>query len=78
MRETDRTETVLRADDGRHEMVMTTSSDAEAVFECPVSGCGRRVVLDRGSLALRVLHPGASGVLHRGSTAAAPLRSAVA
>ncbi|MEZ5233792.1 MAG: hypothetical protein AB7W59_32795 [Acidimicrobiia bacterium] len=73
MRDTDRTD-----DPSRHEMVMTTSTEHEAAFECPVAGCGRRVVLDRATLALRVQHPGRPGVLHRGSTASTALRSAVA
>jgi hypothetical protein len=59
----------------RHEMTMTSSTEARAIFECPVPGCGRRVVLDRATLSLEVLHPGHGGVLHRGSTAAAPTRS---
>ncbi|MCC6434196.1 MAG: hypothetical protein IT196_04125 [Acidimicrobiales bacterium] len=62
----------------RHEMVMTTTNEREAFFECPVQGCGRNVVLDRTTLAMRVLHPGCSGVLHRGSTAATATHSAVA
>jgi len=64
-------------DPQRHEMTMTSSTDVRAIFECPVAGCGRRVVLDRATLNLEVLHPGRSGVLHRGSTAA-PVRSTAA
>ncbi len=62
----------------RHEMAMTTTNDDEAYFECTVADCGRKVLLDRATLALKVHHTGHTGVLHRGSTAggtAADIRS---
>ena len=51
-----------------HEMLPIESNDAETLFECVVSECGRRVVLHRGEMRLTVVAAGDETALHSGSS----------
>lgn len=51
-----------------HQMVEVTTIDDVSLFTCPVSGCGREVSLDRGTLEVTVLRTGDFFARHRGST----------
>ena len=52
----------------RHLMMCVDSGDAESLFECTVTGCGRRLILDHAGARTVVLDRGLSTALHHGST----------
>jgi hypothetical protein len=61
----------------RHEMLPIGSNESETLFECSVSGCGRRVVLHRRDVRLTVVMPGDEAALHSGSTGPIAVAAAV-
>lgn len=59
--------------DERHLMVCTDGTDAESLFECTVSGCGRRLVFDHTRARVVVIDAGLSFVPHHGASGLASL-----
>lgn len=61
----------------RHLMVAIEGNATESLFECTVADCGQRLVLDHVGARLKVLHAGAAGALHQGSTGLVALTSSL-
>jgi hypothetical protein len=51
----------------RHTMTRTTGNGVESLFDCPVSGCNRRLVLNHIGGGIVVIEEG-NGALHQGSS----------
>ena len=51
-----------------HLMMCVDSDGKQSLFECTVTGCGRRLIFDHVDARLVILHPGQSTARHHGST----------